>query len=651
MKKTGKLTHLLFIFFALILFPANIMASEPDSVTLKLPDVIVRNVKCKAEISIYKNGELLTKSDSLKVSINGADSVLYFLSGTAAYETRFDSKRDEVVCLQETRASASCKANPIPLWFSIIPPLIAILFALIFKEVFSALILGLFSGTFIIALHQGAGILKSILLGFFRLIDTYIIQALNDPDHLSIIIFSLLIGGMVGIITRNGGMHGVVRLISKKAKDSRSGQLVTWFLGIAVFFDDYANTLVVGNTMRNITDKLKISRVKLAYIVDSTAAPMAAIAFITTWIGAELSYIQNGIENLGIDANPYGIFFASLQYSFYPVLTLVFVFILVMSRRDFGSMYRFELKARQGKSGSEAGLQEKQPEKVEISSAWNALLPVLLIVFGTIAGLIFTGWDKTIWADDSIGFGNKLSHTIGQGDSFKALLWSSFGGVILAISMSIGKKLLNLRQSIESMINGFKSMLTAILILTFAWALALLTKHLHTADFISHIMQTLSVSPPWIPAISFVFSAFIAFSTGSSWGTMAIMYPLILPATWLICTEYGYDQPQAMMIFHNVVSTVIAGSVLGDHCSPISDTTILSSLSSGCQHIDHVKTQMPYAMTVGAVALIFGVIPAAFGIPFYILLPLDIAILYLVIRIFGKKLPVTKLSEDSGVNK
>lgn len=319
-----------------------------------------------------------------------------------------------------------------------------------------------------------------------------------------------------------------------------------------------------------------------------------------------------------------------------------------MSRRDFGSMYNCELKARN--SNGIENQDNNSTNAQRSSSAWNALLPVLFIIVGTMGGLIYTGWDNSVWNDSSIGFGNKLSQTIGQGDSFKALLWSSFGGVLIAIVISLSKKLLNLKDSIEAMIKGFQSMLTAILILTFAWALALLTEHLHTANFISQIMQTLSVTPPWIPAISFVFSAFIAFSTGSSWGTMAIMYPLILPATWLICTEAGFDQAASMQIFNNVVSTVIAGSVLGDHCSPISDTTILSSLSAGCKHIDHVKTQMPYALVVGSIALIFGVIPAGFGVPFYVLFPLCLILLYLTIRIFGKKLPVTELSKNSMVN-
>ena len=192
--------------------------------------------------------------------------------------------------------------------------------------------------------------------------------------------------------------------------------------------------------------------------------------------------------------------------------------------------------------------------------------------------------------------------------------------------------------SIDSIINGFRTMLTAIVILVFAWSIALVTEHLHTADFISKLMLEIQISPYLVPTLTFILAAFVAFSTGSSWGTMAILYPLFLPATWLICKDFGLGYDNSMLIFYNVVSTVLAGSVLGDHCSPISDTTILSSLASSCNHIEHVRTQLPYALTVGSVAIIFGTIPAAFGVPSIILFPLGITILYFVITVFGKKI-------------
>jgi Na+/H+ antiporter NhaC len=613
-----------------------------DSLAVEFPAFVVSKTDTKVGVSLYADGKLMHDfSDTSVMLINGEPENIEFIDGKATITHVF---------LKESSFRMSCghaasinNVKPIPLWMSILPPLIAILFALIFKEVFSALILGIFSGTLIISLYQFTGFFRSLFNAFIRLIDTYIIQALNDPGHLSIIVFSMLIGGMVGIITKNGGMRGIVSVLSRRANTSRSGQLTTWIMGMAVFFDDYANTLVVGNTMRNLTDKLKISREKLAYIVDSTAAPIASIAFITTWIGAELSYIQDGIETIGLDTNPYSVFFASLKYSFYPILALLFVMLVVVSRREFGPMYHTEMKAR---NATDAEVKSKQAleENAQTQSApFNALVPVLVIILGTLGGLLYTGWDNSLWQNADLSFGAKLSHTIGEADSFKALLWSSFAAVLIAVTLTVSQKLLSLRKTIDAMVGGFKSMLTAILILTFAWALALLTDHMHTAEFISNTMRNLSVSPYMIPALSFVFSGLIAFSTGSSWGTMAIMYPLILPSSWLIFIENGLDHETSMMLFNNLVSTVIAGSVLGDHCSPISDTTILSSLSAGCPHIQHVRTQMPYALTVGVTAVALGTIPAAYGFPVWISFIAGIGILYLTLRIFGKKLPVTKL--------
>jgi Na+/H+ antiporter NhaC len=519
--------------------------------------------------------------------------------------------------------------------------------ALIFKEVYTALFIGILVGTFIIFFYRGQSFFEALFNGFFAVIDTYIIRSIENPDHVSIIIFSMMIGGMVGIITKNGGMKGIVNVLSKYANNARSGQLVTWLMGILIFFDDYANTLVVGNTMRPVTDRLKISREKLAYIVDSTAAPVASIAFVTTWIGAELSYIQDGIKTLGLPETPYDVFLSSLPFSFYPVLAVIFIFFLIWKRRDFGPMYNAEMNARNNSKNSSikalgkqsSGFDNENPNENKIRW-YNALIPVLVVVGGTIAGLMVTGLQAVGW-DSSIGVSGNLSNIIGNSNSFRALLWSSLAGVGIAILLSIAQRILSLKKSIDAMIGGFQTMLTAVLILVLAWSIALITEHLHTAEFISTSLIEFNLSPYLVPALTFLLAALVSFSTGSSWGTMAILYPLMLPASWLISTEYGLDYETSIAIFHNVVSGVLAGSVLGDHCSPISDTTILSSLASSCNHIDHVRTQMPYALTVGGVGMFLGTIPAAFGVPPYILFPVNILVLFLIVHFVGKRIPKT----------
>jgi Na+/H+ antiporter len=526
---------------------------------------------------------------------------------------------------------------------SILPPLIAILIALVFKEVFSALFVGLFSGTLIIFGYQDISFFSAFFKAIFAISDTYIIQSLADTGHISIIVFSMLIGAMVNLITQNGGMQGVVNKLSRFANSSRSGQFVTWLLGVLIFFDDYANTLVVGNTMRPVTDKLKISREKLAYIVDSTAAPVASIAMITTWIGIELSYIQSATVQINIDESPYSIFLNSLPTRFYPFFTLFFILMIVILKKDFGPMYKAEQRAKSKTKFSEVNKHSNdEVDSMEISTEiptrwYNAGIPVMVVILGTFAGLIYTGWNENIWSNSSISFGTKLSHIIGASDSYLALLWSSISAVIVAASLSIGQRILSLSKTIDALIKGFKTMLTAILILILAWSLADITKDLHTADFISKILIATEVPPQFLSTFTFILSALIAFSTGSSWGTMAILYPLILPASWALCHSAGMSDMQSMNIFYITVSAILAGSVLGDHCSPISDTTILSSLASSCNHIEHVRTQLPYALTVGAVAIIFGLLPASYGISSWILIPLGFITLFLIVKFIGRR--------------
>ena len=520
-----------------------------------------------------------------------------------------------------------------PLWMSILPPLVAIVMALVIKEVVSSLFVGILTGTFLMALYGGASPASALGGGLLRVVDTYVVGSLFDVDHVTIIVFTLVIGGMVRIITANGGMLGVVNWLSRRAKGPRSGQLITFLMDLCIFFDDYSNTLVVGNTMRPIADKLRVSREKLAYIVDSTSAPVVAVAFVTTWIGAELSYIQDGIQAIGLEASAYSVFFHSLAYSFYPFLTLSFVLMLIFSRRDYGPMLAAERKAR-AMAAAEDAANEDEARPAHII---DALVPLLVLIFGTIVGLVATGYDPLVWNDAGHGFFAKLSSTIGNANSYLALLWASLLSLLAAIAMTMMRGSLSFGKVMEEMVEGFKSMLNAVLILTMAWAIAAVTRDMHTAEFVSQLLVRWSLSPFVVPALTFVLAALIGFSTGTSWGTMAILYPLILPSSWMLCQEQGLPLDATMPLFYNVVASVLAGAVMGDHCSPISDTTIMSSLSSGCNHLQHVRTQMPYALTVGGVALFVGVLPVAFGLPSWAAFLFAFAVLGLVVRFFGKK--------------
>lgn len=482
------------------------------------------------------------------------------------------------------------------------------------------------------AYYGGCGPLEALGGGLLRVADTYVAGALFDDEHVKIILFTLMIGGMVKIITVNGGMQGVVKLLSKKARGPRSGQLMTFVMDFCVFFDDYSNTLVVGNTMRPLADKLRISREKLSYIIDSTSAPVVAVAFVTTWIGAELSYIQDGINTLGLDMSPYTVFFRSLAYSFYPFLTLAFVLMIILSGRDFGPMLKAERVARQAKCIAAESKQQMRPVH-----AIDAVIPLLVLIVGTLVGLFVTGYNPSVWSDVSRGFMDKLSATIGAADSYQALLWSSLCSLLTAIVITLFRRTLKFGKIMEASVEGFKSMFNAVVILTMAWAIALVAEDMHTAAFVSHLLVKWALPPALVPVITFLLAALIGFSTGTSWGTMAILYPLILPASWLLCQDQGLSVDQTLPVFYNVVASVLAGAVMGDHCSPISDTTIMSSLSTQCDHLSHVGTQMPYALTVGGVAMLLGVLPSALGLPSWMAFLCAIAVLWLLVRFVGKK--------------
>lgn len=584
-----------------------------------------------------------TISDTVQLYLNGSDLDLQLHKNQATlpiaakpegelHYLKGSSKKQLFHIYQDSEGQA--QITHIPLWLSILPPLVAIGLALLLQEVIISLFVGLWMGAFI------AGGMRWVSFSYyfeslFNTVTDYIIVALNNTGHLSVITFSLLIGGMVAIISKNGGMAGVVIHLSAYARSRRSTQFVTWLLGVAIFFDDYANTLIVGNTMKAVTDRFRISREKLAYIVDSTAAPIAAVAFITTWIGAELGYIENGIEmisNWSRTETPYAIFLQSLKYSFYPILTLAFILMLIYQRRDFGPMWQAEEDANQ-QVYSQQEIQADEQTEEDLSplptaarNPWDAILPILSVILVTILGLWTTGiqstWQEIVEIDPSVqqgwssvwqnmnllwsespGFMMKVGKVIGNADSYIGLLWGSLTGVVLAILISAARKSMKLTEGIKWMTTGFKTMLPAILILTMAWSLAITTEQLHTADFLASLVEG-SLNPYFLPPIVFILSALIAFSTGSSWSTMAILFPIAIPTAWAVSLAAGLPVEDAYQILLNVIATVLAASVLGDHCSPISDTTILSSLATGCNHIQHVRTQMPYALTVGMVSLI-----------------------------------------------
>ncbi len=524
-------------------------------------------------------------------------------------------------------SSGSTSNSIVGTWVSIVPPLLAIGFALIFRQVLLALFMGIWMGAWLVGERSFVGVFGS----FFESLTGYIVPQTADEGHMSILIFTLLIGGMIGIISKNGGTRGVIRQLGKLVKSKPQGQLLTSLLGFVIFFDDYANTMVVGNTMRPLTDKLKISRAKLAYLVDSTAAPVATVALISTWIGAMVGYIASasaGIE--GFSEPAYTVFLKALPFNFYAFFTIFFVILIAISGKDFGPMLAERIKLYKATKNPELdtyGLykeEDYEEEKKETVSHWlNAFIPIFMLIGGVVGGLIVTGEGSTI------------QDIIGSADSYAALVWGSMLSMVFAIVLTVGQRLLPFDDTLDAMFSGMHTMYDGLLVLVLAWSLSAITQDLGTADFLVTAFGT-AIDPMYLPLVVFVLSAATAFATGSSWGTMGILMPLVLPLVWNLGLQYGYPTDEISVFLYAAVSAVLAGAVLGDHISPISDTTILSSLATQCNHIEHVNTQIPYALVGGALALVSYLAVVAWGLPGWIAYLVGAGAIVAVIWTFGK---------------
>jgi Na+/H+ antiporter NhaC len=516
----------------------------------------------------------------------------------------------------------------IPAWVSILPPLVAIGMALLIRSVLPALTLGLWLGAWAL---EGLTA-KGVFTGLFTSFEVYVANAVADYDHATIMLFTFMIAGMVGVISRNGGMRGIVEWIITGANSAKRGQLAVWSLGLLIFFDDYSNTLVVGNTSRSVTDRLRISREKLAYLVDSTAAPLATVALVTTWIGYQVSLIGDAVAPLDdLSLSAYGIFLNSILYSFYPFMAILLVVLVITTGREFGPMLAAERRARStGVTAPPVKSRVGQDDEAALAMkegvpprALNALIPVAVMVLGILVGLYVTGEGDTI------------GEIIGSANSYRALMWASLAGALVAIVITAAQRLLSLDEIVDAWVSGARFTFIAMIILVLAWSMSEISRELHTADFLIASLGN-SLPAAALPAVIFVLAAFTAFSTGSSWGAMGILLPLVLPLCWAIMSMEGLTTGEDYFILYSSVSGVLAGAVWGDHCSPISDTTVMSSLSAGCDHIEHVRTQLPYALLAGAAALGAGTLPTSFGLPWWLGMLAAAAVTVVGLRLLGE---------------
>ena len=526
--------------------------------------------------------------------------------------------------------------------FTLIPPIVAIVLAFITKNVVISLFIGVLSGGFILNL-TGFNVFGALTQAFLDFIDRAL-NSLSDPWNAGIVMQVLVIGGVINLVAKMGGAKAIAEALAKKAKTAKSAQLITWFLGICVFFDDYANSLIVGPIMRPVADKMKISRERLAFIIDATAAPIAGLAIISTWIGLEVSLISEGFESIGIEASGFGVFLQTIPYRFYNILILAFIVITTITLREFGPMRKAEIAARKSKdltneevAVTSSHMDELEPKEGVKLSIWNAIIPIGALIISAVVAFYYSGYSTIMAGDDTaiqaILTNSPLSfkailETFAASDASIALLQSALFATVVAIAMGICKKIFTISEAIEVWVDGMKGLIITGVILILAWSLGSVIKELGTAQY---LVEALNGAIPafLLPSLIFVLGAIISFSTGTAYGTMSILMPLAIPLAYKINPEMSFV----------IVSTsaVLTGAIFGDHCSPISDTTILSSMGAGCSHIDHVKTQMWYALFVAAITILFGYIPAGFGLPIYIVLPMSFVALFIGVMIFGKK--------------
>ena len=504
-------------------------------------------------------------------------------------------------------------------WTSILPPLVAIFFVLLTGRVLTSLFISLFLGVW---LHLGGGLGTAL----YEMTTRYIWkESIYKEFSFNIILFTLSLIGMINVCTRSGGVQGLITLLQRHAKTARSSRLLTATLGVLIFFDDYANSIMVGNTMRPMTDRYRVSREKLAYLIDSTAAPIAGIALLSTWIGYEVGLLGDIARSLHLQTSGYSLFLSSLPFRFYCWMTLLFVFVGIWMNRDYGPMYRAERRAlEEGKLLRDGATplvsvdtQDIQPPEGAPQRWYNALLPISLVILVGFFGLLWSG-----------GYfaGKPLRDALGDANSTRVFLVASLVGSFVAIGLAVGQGILRLTEALAVWLKGARAMLFAIGILIFAWSMGALAKDLGSAHYLIAMLQS-SLPTAWIPLLIFFMAAIISFATGTSWGTMAILLPTAAPLAY----NMG-----GMPILILSLGAVLDGSIFGDHCSPLSDTTLFSSAAAACDHVDHVKTQAPYALTVMSAAAFFGYLGVAYGFPLLATLLLALLFFFFVFGLFGR---------------
>ncbi len=497
------------------------------------------------------------------------------------------------------------EASPSNLYGSIwalIPPIIAIGLALITKEVYSSLFIGIVAGGLLYSNFSFEGTVVHVLSDGF-------VASLSDSYNMGIILFLVVLGALVAMMNKAGGSAAFGKWASKHIKSRVGAQLATTLLGVLIFIDDYFNCLTVGSVMRPVTDKHKISRAKLAYLIDATAAPVCIIAPISSWAAAVAGFAQDS------GMNGFQLFLSAIPYNFYAILTIVMMVTISLTKFDYGPMRQHEINATSGDLHS-SKLKEMAAEvsaENEKGKVIDLVLPVIVLIISCVIGMIYSGgfFDAT-----SESYKNIID-AFSNSDASVGLVYGSFVTLIITVIFYMIRRVISFKDCMEAVPEGFKAMVPAIMILACAWTLKAMTDSLGAKEFIAALVEGSAASfMNLLPAIIFLIAVGLSFATGTSWGTFGILIPIVI-------SVFGFDSGTITIIG---ISACMAGAVCGDHCSPISDTTIMASAGAQSDHINHVTTQLPYALTVAGVSFVCYLI-AGFVQSAYIMLPLSIVLM------------------------
>ena len=602
-QKTRSRARLLlaFMMLAVILITASTVAFAQSSADAAAPETLLT---ATADSGKFTLGE---GEDAIKYDLSDKDSAHAYVD---AYADNLDADPDFKTHIEAAIAKVRESIKSYATILSLLPPVIAIVLALITKEVYSSLIIGIVVGGVIYAGGNFEGVINHVISDGF-------VSSLADSYNMGILIFLVLLGALVSMMNKAGGSAAFGRWASKHIKSRIGAQLATMALGVLIFIDDYFNCLTVGSVMRPVTDRNNVSRAKLSYLIDATAAPVCIIAPISSWAAAVAGFARGaGAEN-GIS-----LFVSAIPYNFYALLTIVMMIFISLSKLDYGPMKLHEKNAIEKGDLFTCGnrIDDDKTEVNEKGRVCDLVIPVVILIICCVIGMIYSG-----------GFfsGENFITAFSNSDASVGLAYGAGFAMIIIVIYFLIRRVISFKSIMESLPEGFKAMVPAILILTCAWTLKAMTDSLGAKIFISQLIQgTAGAFQSFLPAIIFLIAVGLSFATGTSWGTFGILIPIVL-------SVFSSGEPITIV----AISACMAGAVCGDHCSPISDTTIMASAGAQCDHINHVSTQLPYALTVAGVSAVSYII-AGFVPNWLIVLPISIALMIgtlFVIKIVSAK--------------